>query len=329
MRSLSAINGLPESKEVASSLSLLSMRASRMPRRSSPSKQQVFKRISKAGERLPWQEWDFRWINTADEEYLVALYEYGREAIRLAVGKADPIAASRIKALVSRKVVCGLDLGFWFTPPDSWSSRLLQCLELIGLFRGQSDTGAVPACSWELRDNIRAYLQSVKKNSSLGIRLKSHEATTNEDPWAPATFEFTPPVLPRLTIDEAVKQFTAWARASGEFTDAIASLGGKQRVSPLLDLSYYRFTMGCRRLKVSGEFQDALKDEGVPDAGQGRLGRQLFSKDVDLARKHPGVAWSNGINRVDGLVSLLADELIRLVSHNAVRRKGRPKGKIK
>ena len=300
-----------------------------MSSRSSPAKKQVYALISKQGERLSWQEWDFRWVNTTDEEYLVALYEYGREAIRSAVSKSDSVTASRIKALVTKKGVCNLDLGFWFAHQDSWSSRLLQCLELIGRFGGQPLDGAIPVSSWELRDSIRAYLQRLERNSGLGIRLKNHESSTIEGPWAPTAFEFTPPVLPRMTIDEAVKHFTAWARASGEFTDGSASLGGKERVSPLLDLSFYRFTMGCRRLKVSGEFQDALKDGGVPKAGQGRLGRQLFSKDIDLTRKHLGVAWSTGIARVDGLVSTLADELIRLVSRNAIKRKGRPRGKIK
>jgi len=318
-----------ESKEVASSFPLGTIRSLSMPPRSSSAKKQVYALISKQGERLSWQEWDYRWVNTADEEYLVTLYEYGREAIRSAVGKSDRVIASRIKALVTKKEVRNLDLGFWFAHQDSWSSRLLQCLELIGRFGGQPLDGAIPVSSWELRDVIRAYLQGLERNSGLGIRFKNFETSTIEDPWAPTAFEFAPPVLPRMTIDEAVKQFTVWARGSGEFTDGIASLGGKQPVSRLLDLSFYRFTMGCRRLKVSGEFQDALNSSGLRRAGQGRLGRHLFSKDIDLTRKHLGVAWSNGIARVDGLVSPLANELIRLVSSNTIKHKARLKRKIK
>jgi hypothetical protein len=123
-----------------------------------------------------------------------------------------------------------------------------------------------------------------------------------------------------MTLKAAVAQFESWARSSGEFLErgdagASGSKPGRPGSSDLVALSYYRFTKGRKKLKVCGDFGDAIKSSRAEHRGKlSEFGLSLYAKEVDSRRRSMNVAWSNGLRRADRLVSWLADELIRCVS---------------
>jgi hypothetical protein len=279
----------------------------------------LYDSLSKKGEALARVEWDFSWISSPGEEYLVALYEYGREAVRKALGKATAGQRSGIAALVRKGRLGSEDLGFVFSPGDSPQDRLLECLELIGRFGGQPKKGDMPLPASELMEAISAVAKRQASNMSLQFRVAAGKVRPVREEWEPQAYEFTPPSFPnRMTLKAAVAQFESWARSSGEFLergDAGGSKPGRPGSSDLVALSYYRFTQGRKKLKACGDFGDAIKSGRAGHRGKlSAFGLSLYAKEVESRRRSMNVAWSNGLRRADELVSWLADELIRCVS---------------
>ena len=53
-----------------------------MPPKKSITTSKTYDRLAALPQRLGWQEWDFRWVRSAEEEYWVGKYEQARELLR-------------------------------------------------------------------------------------------------------------------------------------------------------------------------------------------------------------------------------------------------------
>lgn len=304
-----------------------------MPPKKSTTSPKTYDRLAALPQRLAWQEWDFRWISSADEEYWVASYEYARELLRFAerastlpswksstvhVASRDlKLLVGQLRKLLKSDTLGPSDFGFPLEAPPQFA-HLIEFLDLVVRLNGPVKEGSMPLPAYGLRDKIRRKLAGRRAQVGLNIRHKVYgEPEPELDVWqVPTAFEFSVPQYPMMDIEKAVAEFRRWADASHMFDLRDLDKGGRPSLSPLARLSYYRFTQGRKALKLHGQFGDLLGAR-PPETVCAELmshGQSLYAKDLKRSRRSMAPFWSKSLKEVEGDLRQILDGLAWLLA---------------
>jgi hypothetical protein len=292
----------------------------------------TYDRLVALPQSLTWHEWDFRWIGSAEEAYMVARYEYARELIRFVDHGWKPgssreaardvkLLLTQLRKLLKNKTLGPLDFGFTFMPPQF--DYLVELLDLVVRLNGPVRGGLMPLPAYEIRDKVRSLVAARRAQSGLSIRYKVFgEPEPELDVWQiPTAFEFSVPQYPMMDIERAVAEFRKWAEASHMFDVQEPTKGGRPSLSPLARLSYYRFTQGRKALKLHGQFADLLGANASSSACPEVMsyGQSLYAKDLKRSRRSMAPFWSKSLKDVEGDLRQILDGLVLLLASRPKR----------
>ncbi len=313
-----------------------------MPLKKSTTSPKTYERLAALPQRLGWQEWDFRWIGSAEEEYWVARYEYAREMFRFAerastlpgwksgtthvASRDSKLLVGQLRKLLKSDALGPSDFGFPLEAPPQFAP-VIELLDLVVRLNGPVKEGSMPLPAYEFRDKIRRKLAERRAQVGLNIRHKVFgEPEPELDVWqVPTAFEFSVPQYPMMDIEKAVAEFRRWAEASHMFDLQDLAKGGRPSLSPLARLSYYRFTQGRKALKLHGQFSDLLGAKS-PETVCTELmshGRSLYVKDLKRSRRSMAPFWSKSLKDVEGDLRQILDGLAWLLASRPKRASGR------
>ena len=303
-----------------------------MPPKKSTTSPKTYERLAALPQRLAWQEWDFRWIRSAEEEYWVGKYEQARELLRFVErcwtlpdwkstsGKVTPREAKpflrKLSDLLDRKALSPLDFVGIFFPAQV--DQVISLLDLVVRFNGPIKAGVVPRPAFIVRDRIRLQIAQRGEEDRLNIRHKRWgQAEPELDVWqVPTSFEFSVPQYPMMDIGKAVSEFRKWAEASYMFDLDRPNKGGRPSLSTLTRLSYYRYTQGRKELKLHGQFGDlfgATPSEAVC-LERFAHGESLYDKDIKRSRLSMPPFWSKSLKDVEDELKPVVDDLAWLLA---------------
>ena len=312
-----------------------------MPPKKSTAPSMTYDRLAALPQRLGWQEWDFRWVRSAEEEYWVGKYEQTRELLRFVerswtlpdwkptAGKISSREAKSflrtLSRLLDRNTLSPLDFDGIFFPDQV--DQVIGLLDLVVRSNGPIKVGFVPRPAFDVRERIGTLIAQRRDEDGLNIRHKRWGQPEPElDVWqVPTSFEFSVPQYPMMDIGKAVSEFRKWAEASHMFDLDRSNKGGRPALSPLTRLSYYRYTQGRKELKLHGQFGDLFGDEPSEAVCPERFahGESLYAKDAKRSRRSMSPFWSKSIQDVENELRPVVDALVWLLGVRPPRGRSR------
>jgi hypothetical protein len=302
-----------------------------MPPKKSTAPSKTYDRLAALPQRLCWQEWDFRWVRSAEEEYWVGKYEQARELLRFverswtlpdwkpAAGKVSSrdakLCLRKLGRLLDRDSLSPLEFDGIFFPGQV--DQVISLLDLVVRFNGPIKEGFVPRPAFVVRENIRILIAQRGAEGGLNIRHKRWGQPEPElEVWqVPTSFEFSVPQYPMMDIGKAVSEFRKWAEASHMFDLDRPNKGGRPSLSALTRLSYYRYTQGRKELKLHGQFGDLFGAKPSEAVCLERFahGESLYVKDGERSRRSMSPFWSKAIKDVEDELRPVVDDLAWLL----------------
>ncbi len=235
---------------------------------------------------------------------LVARYELAREVMLVADGLLAGSPMSR-QGFRSELASGGRFTGLF--SPEGWpQDSYLQVSRVVGPKRLKA-FDLLPAV--KLRGRFAPSRgQKTPVTRAIGIR----RIQANYDDWdmhygPDVLFELSVSRFEVLGISQAVKDFEAWARASGYFD--LKNPGGRPS-STLLHLAYFRFIKQFDKPKPSSWFAESIKRSSGPYGGLTitDYGRELYAPC--MGRKGISAAsWSEGVARIGRIVMPAAERI--------------------
>jgi hypothetical protein len=281
-----------------------------MPPKKSTAPSKTYDRLAALPQRLGWQEWDFRWVRSAEEEYWVGKYEQARELLRFVErcwtlpnwkSASGKVALSDAKSflrtlsrLIDRNSLSPLDFDGIFFPEQV--DQVIGLLDLVVRANGPLKVGFVPRPAFVIRERIRSLIAQRRDEDGLNIRHKRWGQPEPElDVWqVPTSFEFSVPQYPMMDIGKAVSEFRKWAEASHMFD-------------------------------LHGQFGDLFGDEPSEAVCPERFahGESLYAKDAKRSRRSMSPFWSKSIQDVENELRPVVDALVWLLSVRPPRGRSR------
>lgn len=298
MRSLSAIDSLPESKEVALSNvgSFFDFVSADEPNR----KKQLSSRL-KSMAQLPCDEWDFRWIADEHEADHVGIYEAAREVLRVSaerVGCSIPDAMS----MFSREV--------WKTPGRMQKHQDLDWVAGVFFYLAgaQFSAGIFPRAAITFRDPTLELVDATRKLRAVKVRPGSE-------------VRICPPSM-LIQVEPGVSLEEAWDALEFQFKMQRFDLNTKpavkgRRGTPILRaLSFYRYSMGRAATNLYLDFEQDLTRADVIRPGRPRtdFGGQLYRAVQGTTVNDPVNLWSSELARFEDYIADAVRQMVCVLS---------------
>lgn len=289
--------------------------------------------LSRSFPKLGPHEWDFRWVESKEQEATVVAYERGREIIRLARATLGAVLGDEVQAgeVWSRFVTRGgLErLMEARRNPGGRHYDLAKALEaLLPTKHRYSAKQPVPPPAYEIRKTFKRASKSraakpcliFQEQVELPWRPDEEGEGAPDDAFAlmgwgdcPVRWPSRPvvihvPMFRALTRQEAKSQFQRWAVASGMFQGP-----GRTNESGLLELAFFRFNQGRPALGLAGLFAQQFDNANVRKGSVNKVaaahGRAIFQPFVGASYGGPNVLWSSLLKKVSNELSPLAARL--------------------
>lgn len=243
-------------------------------------------------------EIDFRWVADAVQASQVSRYELAREVFLVADAllQADTIGRKRFRDGVASGVPFK-----WNNFTEGWPIEHYELLLKIAGSKRLERFDLAPAA--ELRGRFRP--TKAGRNAAnravvigrVGDSYDRHDVEYGPD----AYYELIVSRIDQYGIEQAVREFRAWAEGTGYFD--LKNPGGRPPAT-LLHLAYFRFTKGPVRPKSHGSLfaaavksaKDAVSQAQITDFGMRLFDSGLVNNGVSAA------AWSEGVAHIGKIV---------------------------
>ena len=243
-------------------------------------------------------EIDFRWVADAAQASQVARYELARETFLVADAllQTDPLGRKRFREGVASGAPFKRNN---FTP--NWPIEQYELLAKIAGSKRLERFDLAPAA--ELRGRFRRTKAGSKVATKAVVIGRVRDSYDRHDvEFGPdAYYELIVSRIDQYGIEQAVREFRAWAEGTGYFD--LKNSGGRPPAT-LLHLAYFRFTKGPVRPKSHGSlFAAAIKSaEGAASQAQiTDFGVRLFDSGLVKNGVSPA-AWSEGVAHIGKIV---------------------------
>lgn len=243
-------------------------------------------------------EIDFRWVADAAQASQVARYELAREIFLVADAllQADPLGQKRFRQGVASGSPFKRNN---FTP--NWPIEQYELLLKIAGSKRLEKFDLAPAA--ELRGRFRRTKAGSKAATKAVVIGRVRDSYDRHDvEYGPdAYYELIVSRIDQYGIEQAVREFRAWAEGTGYFD--LKNPGGRPPAT-LLHLAYFRFTKGPVRPKSHGSLFAAAVKSAEGAASQAQItdfGVRLFDSGL-VKNGVSAAAWSEGVAHIGKIV---------------------------